>query len=187
LASLLADRLNEISPDPTPWVAMEKEVIEKIAEKEGKVAEFVNALSDSRRSYIRQTADILIGNKPTEYQAFETLAESLISLAHAGRVILLGRGGAIVCRTVERGFHIRLVAPLRWRAEKIAREREIGVLEAESIASREEIQRESFVREFTGIDVANPHNYDMVFNNMETSVETIADIAILAMRQKRVI
>ena len=85
LASLLAERLNEISPDPTPWVAMEKEVIEKIAQKEGEVATFVNALSDSRRSYIRQTADILIGQKPTEYQAYETLAESLTSLAHAGR------------------------------------------------------------------------------------------------------
>jgi len=187
LANLLAEGLNEISPDPTPWVAMEKEVIEKIAQKEGEDAVFVNALSEGRRSHIRQTADILIGNKPTEYQAYETLAESLISLAHTGRVILLGRGGAVVCREVERGFHIRLVAPLRWRADKIAREKKIGNLEAESIVSREEKRRESFVRDFTGIDVADPHNYDVVFNNMETSVETIADIAILAMRQKGVI
>ncbi len=112
LARGLADRLNRLNPEPTPWIVMGKEIIETIAQKRGSAAKFVDALSHSRRGFIQQTVEVLFGHRPTEYQAYETLVESLVTLAEAGRVILVGRGGAIVCGELARGVHVRLIAPL---------------------------------------------------------------------------
>ena len=187
LARALEERLNAISSEPTPWVVMGKEVIENINKKEGKAAEFAEALSSGRRGIIRQTVEVLISGHPTELRAYESLAETLISLAGAGRVILLGRGGACVCGEVDSGFHIRLVAPLRWRAEKIGSEGEIATIEAKSITINEEKRREAFVREFLGTDVTDPLNYDIVINNMRNSVESIADMCVLGMKKKGII
>ncbi|OGL61395.1 MAG: hypothetical protein A3J27_01905 [Candidatus Tectomicrobia bacterium RIFCSPLOWO2_12_FULL_69_37] len=184
LAERLAERLNALAAKPTPWVVMGKEVIGAIAARKGEAASFVDALSGARRSHIRQTVDVLLGRRPTEYQAYETLAQALLTLAEAGRVILLGRGGAIACAGAARGYHVRLVAPLAWRAEKVARERKVSAPEAESIALREEQARESFVREFTGADAAGPEHYDVVFNNGRNSPAEIAGLIAAALREK---
>lgn len=184
LAEGVAERLNALSAKPTPWVVMGREVIEAIAERKGEAARFVDALSHSRRSHIRQTVDVVLGHHPTEYQAYETLAQALISLAEAGRVVLLGRGGGIVCGGAARGYHVRLVAPLAWRAAKIARARKITVPEAESIATREERARESFVREFAGADPTEPERYDMVLNNSRSRAGEVADLVVAALRAK---
>lgn len=184
LAERLAARLNALSDKPTPWVVMGKEVIGAIAERKGEAARFVDALSHSRRSHIQQTVDVLLGKRPTEYQAYQTLAQALVSLAEAGRVILLGRGGAIACADSPRGYHVRLVAPLAWRTGKLARARGISGPEAESIATREERARESFVREFTGADATDPERYDVVFNNGRSTVGEVADLIAAALRAK---
>lgn len=184
LAEALAGRLNAISAEPTPWVVMGRDIIEAIAAQKGASAHFVEALTKDRRSYIQQTVDVLLGNRPTEYQAYQTLVQALLSLAHAGRVILLGRGGAIACAEAPRGYHMRLVAPLGWRAGKIARTRAIGILEAEAIALREETARESFVRDFTGKDAANPEHYDLVLNNGRNTIGEMAGLIEAALRAK---
>ncbi|MEE9240665.1 MAG: cytidylate kinase family protein, partial [bacterium] len=141
----------------------------------------------SRRGFIQQTVEVLFGHRPTEYQAYETLVESLVTLAEAGRVILVGRGGAIVCGELARGVHVRLIAPLHWRAEKIAREREISPAEAEAIASRQGKGRMGFVRDFTGKDVFDPLNYDFVFNNERNGVDLIADMTMSAIRHRELV
>ncbi len=184
LAKELVNRLNLVSAEPTPRVMMGKEIIGVIAQKEGAAAEFVDALSHSRRGFIQQTAEILFGHRATEYQAYETLVESLITLAEVGRVILVGRGSSIVCGKLQRGAHIRLIAPLSWRAGKISRARGIGTGEAEAIAVREGKSRIGFVRDFTGKDVTDPLNYDFVFNNERNGAETIVDMIMPALRQK---
>ena len=185
LANLLAKRLNLAFPEPIPWTVMGKEVDEEIAEKKGDAAKFVDALNTSRRGFIRQTVESLLGGRPTEYQAYETLAEALTALAGAGRVIILGCGGGIACGGVEAGLHVRLIAPLSWRAKKIAAERNVGPLEAEAIAAREERQREAFVRDFTGEDVSDPLRYDVVFNNAQVEIETVAETVFLMMKNKK--
>ena len=184
LAEALAARLNALSAKPTPWVVIGKDVIGAIAERKGEAARFVDALTSARRSHIQQTVDVLLGHRPTEYQAYQTLAEALVSLAEAGRVILVGRGAAVVCAETARGYHVRLVAPLAWRAGKVARAQGIGASEAEAVARREEQARESFLRDFTGVDVTDPERYDMVLNNARNTVAEMADLIVAAIRAK---
>ena len=184
LAERLAERLNAISARPTPWVVMGKEIIGAVAGRKGEAARFVEALSHGRRGFIQQTVEVLLGNHPTEYQAYETLVEALLLLARAGRVVLVGQGAGIVCAGAERGYHARLVAPLAWRAAKLAGARGIGTPAAETLAAREEQARESFVREFTGLDVTDPERYDLVLNNGRNTVREMADLIAAALRAK---
>ncbi|MBI3127736.1 MAG: cytidylate kinase-like family protein [Candidatus Tectomicrobia bacterium] len=184
LAEALAARLNAASARPTPWVVMGKDIIEAVAAQKGASAEFVEALARERRGFIEQTVGVLLGNRPTEYQAYQTLVRALLALAHAGRVILLGRGGVIACAEAPRGYHVRLVAPLGWRAGKIARTRGIGLPQAEAVALREEEAREAFVRDFTGKDAAAPEHYDLVLNNGRNTVGEMAGLIAAALKEK---
>jgi cytidylate kinase len=81
--------------------------------------------------------------------------------------------------------HVRLIAPLSWRAKKIATERKIDAHEAEAIAVREERQREAFVRDFTGEGVADPPRHDVVFNSAQVEIETVAEAIFSMMKNKR--
>ena len=77
-----------------------------------------------------------------------------------------------------------MIAPLQWRAGKISRERGITVGEAEAIATKEEKGRTGFVRDFTGKDVSDSHNYDFVFNNERNSVDVILEMVLAATKKK---
>lgn len=184
VANQIAASLTGLNPSPAPWVMMGKEVLQDVAEQGGVAEEFVDALNTSRRSLIRQTVDTLLGKRPTEFQAYEALAKTLIMLADAGRVVLLGRGGAIACGTLERGFHIRLIAPLEYRVANIARRQDITRPEAEAIVVREQAARAALVQEFTGKELADPIHYHMIFNNAKMTGEEIARLAIEAIRKK---
>ncbi|MDA1000744.1 MAG: cytidylate kinase-like family protein, partial [bacterium] len=184
VANRIAEQLNELGADPTPWVVMGKEVLLAVAEQGGVAEEFVRALDTSRRSVIRQTLDTLLGNRPTEYQAYEALAKTLVALAQAGRVVLLGRAGAIACGTLEGGFHIRLVAPLEYRVASFARRRNITAPEAEAIVVREQAARDTLAHEFTGKELADSGHYHMIFNNAKMDGEEIARVAMEAIRKK---
>jgi cytidylate kinase len=184
LGEALAERLNALSPKPTPWVVMGKDVIQAVAAQKGASAHFVEALVTNRRSHIQQTVEVLLGHKPTEYQAYQALAQALLSLADAGRVILVGRGGAIACAEVPRGYHVRLVAPLGWRAGRVVRTHGVGGSQAEAIIQREGRARAAFLRDFTGTDTTEPEHYDMVLNNARHSVGEMADLIVAAIRAK---
>ncbi len=42
------------------------------------------------------------------------------------------------------------------------------------------------MRDFTGKDVADPPNYDFVFNNERNGVETIVDMIMPALQRKEI-
>jgi cytidylate kinase len=175
----LSLRVQELLQKATgePWSVLDRALLEAVARDEHvpmELLEHLEARSRYLEAYGFHPRGALTGD-----EAFAKLAVSLLHFARAGNAIIIGRGGAVLCRRLENCFHFRLEASREWRIASLARRLGISPEEAADREKRESKARDRFVRDNLAADVGDPSHYDAVFNNERHDVEHIA-AAILA-------
>jgi cytidylate kinase len=170
----VAERVKELLATETgePWNVYDKTLLEAVA-KDGTVSmHTLQNLGETARSFER------LGLRPKEYlkhaAAFQEVAERLVHFATIGNAVVVGRGGAILCRDLSNCFHFRLDAPLAWRVDSIARRLDVPRAEAKGMVDSNTSLRNDFMREQLHADLTDPMLYDAVFNNERATVEAIA-------------
>ncbi len=160
-----------------PWTILDRALLERVAEEKQVPLQLLQTLEDPAR-YLEA-----FGFHPrggiTSDEAFAKLAVSLLHFARAGNAIIIGRGGAVLCQGLGNCFHFRLQASREWRIASLAGRMGISLEEAARRERHESRQRDHFVWENLGVDVADPTFYDAIFNNERHDADLIA-AAILA-------
>lgn len=164
LSQALSEMLKTEFPD-YEYVVYDKKLLAILADHDEILSEMVNALSKRTKTEMDDWLDSTFSGKPSELKVYRHLARTQVILASAGACILIGRGGALTTRHLDSGIHVRLIAPLEWRINAL-----MSVPDRKDVASREIIERydrerEGFVRKYSGLDVTDAANYDLVFNN----------------------
>lgn len=90
--------------------------------------------------------------------------------------VLLGRNGAIVLRHVVGALHVRLVAPLGKRVERVMFKTGLGAAEAEEQCHAEDRLRAEMARALYQWDPNTDESYDLVFNTSSVTYDQIVDI-----------
>ena len=178
IVETLQDKLNRLTGEEYPWAVFDKEVIQRIAEEHNISEALANSLDENQRSQMQQYMDHIFFNRPNEYKIFQYLTRSLIGLAEKGNAILIGRGGCIITKNVERGFHVRLIAPFEFRKEKIREEMKISEDEAVKLVTKMENEREAFVEKYTLKSIKDPYNFHLLINSAVYSLDEIAEVII---------
>lgn len=160
-----------------PWNIFDKSLIELVAKEEDIPLNLLKRLGDMSRAI--EAFGLHGAEHVTHDMAFDKVARYMVQVGKLGSAILVGRGGAILCRGLRNSFHFRLVASHGWRVATYARRTGLGLAEAEGQVKENEKLRERFVSQCLGENIADPGFYDAVFNNERHSVEAIAR-AILA-------
>ena len=99
-------------------------------------------------------------NKPA-YRAYLTLLKECIDqVGEEGRTVLVGRGASILLRYRAGALHLRLVAPLAARKQRV-QQRDPGLdpVAAEARCVERDEERSRFIKYFFGEDVADPLSY----------------------------
>jgi cytidylate kinase len=171
----LAVRLQQLFEQASgeSWSIFDKVLIERMAQDEEIALTMLKDLEDPAR-YLESFGFHPRGSFTSD-EAFAKMAVSILHFAQDGNAIIVGRGGAILCRKLENAFHFRLEAGLDWRVAGLARRMGIAVREAAELERTQSRLREHFVRQYLGVDVAEWSFYDAVFNNERHGVEAIAD------------
>jgi cytidylate kinase len=128
----------------------------------------------------------LLGISPTseEYQAYIRALRSVIEeLAAAGNVILTGRGGQVVLRDHPGVLHVKIVAPLEIRAQRLAERHHISLQAACAQARASDRERRLYLKRFYDIDWNDPLLYDLVINTARLSAEAACDLICQAVQQ----
>lgn len=174
----LAERLKTLFEEATgePWNVVDKSLIETVAREEEIPLSLLKRLGDLSRAI--EAFGLHSPEHITHDMAFEKVGRALVQFARIGDAIVVGRGGAILCRGMRNCFHFRLVASLPWRIATFARRMELSAVEAEAQVKTSEKLRERFITQCLGEDVAEPRFYDAVFNNERHSVEQIAQAIV---------
>ena len=155
-----------------PWHIFDKIFIEKLAQDEEVALKLLRDLEDPAR-YLEAFGFHRRGPS-TSGEQFSRMAVAVLRVATEGNAIIVGRGGAVLCRQLENCFHFRLEAGLDWRIGALVRRMGIGRAEAEALERTESRLRERFLRDYLGVEAGDRGHYDAVFNNERHSVEEVA-------------
>jgi len=95
---------------------------------------------------------------------FEVLGQLMNELATRGNVILVGRGGNRFLRDRPEAFHVRSVASMPIRIQRVMEHRWVREQQAKNLISQSDTQRQLFFSRTFGEDWASPLEYHLVVN-----------------------
>jgi cytidylate kinase len=110
------------------------------------------------------------------------VVRAVTSIAEQGMAVILGRGAPFVLRP-ERTLRVLVVAPRRARIERLAKERDLPVDEAERRMRREDEERRTFLTQF-GVDPDDPSIYDLVVNTGSLGMDGATHTVVQTFRDR---
>jgi len=177
---------DELKPDPQ-WAAYDKKILDRLMKDTGLSAHLVETLTEKARSKMTNIIQTTFSSFPPQVAIHKKLTATITMLALHGNVVIVGRGSNMITKNISNGFHVRLVAPINCRAEKLSKEMSISKTEALKLIKEKTRQRDDYMKEFLKFDLTDPHNYSMTINDGEFSVEQAARLIIEGMKIKGLI
>ena len=161
-----------------PWKFLSKEIFQQAGKELHLHAYKVEqALRPHQKSLLENFADSFSHQPSNEPKIYETIKDVIISYAHRGRVVILGRAGVSVTRDIPNSLHIRLVAPLKWRIKKISESKNISEKEAESLTLENDRQRRQFIENLRNSRY-DEGLFDMTLNRMTMTIDEMVGAAL---------
>lgn len=170
------------------WSVLTKEILERSAKELNLDPAKIEYVFNSKE---KTTWDEILSALSSKYYQSDrkikkTIAEVVRSFACKGNCIIIGRGGVVLTNDIERSFHIKLQAPLEWRASQLQKIYKLSMDEmlkyAVDIDKKREILRNYFNKEPLPNTV-----FDVIYNSKNLKEENIVDSSINLMKQKGVL
>ena len=127
-----------------------------------------------RNKFLDDLLDMVASHWQSEEDGFRQMTQFIFSLAKKGHGIFVGRGAFSVIKNLKNCYHIRLKAPLSFRAQKLAERLNISEDEASNLAVEKEIERTRFIKRFLNTDFESAH-FHVIYDNNKMSVNEMAE------------
>ncbi len=121
----------------------------------------------------------LLGVSPSkqEHQAYAQAVEQMMhELAEEGNVVILGRAGQVILGKYPATLHVRIIAPLDLRVERIAQKLSIATEHAQAQVDASDRYRASYMRRFYHVHWDDPSLYHMIINTGYINSAFAADL-----------
>jgi cytidylate kinase len=131
----------------------------------------------------------LLGLRPSPKACLayrQAVRQVMEELAAEGNVVLLGRAGQVILRKQPDVLHVRVIAPLEMRINRVAAAQHIPSEAARAQVTASDENRRSYLRRCYKVDWESPDLYDLVVNTGWLPAEAIAELICqaLAIRQR---
>ena len=177
VAGKLAHYLQQHSPPDAPkWTVFDRELMDKVLADHNLPKYLAKFLPEDRASQIEDTLADIFGVHPPTHTLVKQTAETLLQLAELGDAIIIGRAGNIVTARLPHVLHVRLVAPLEDRIERICRDDHKTPAEARRFCLEEEQARTRYVKTYFQADINDPLLYHLTINTSRMGCDNAARI-----------
>jgi cytidylate kinase len=177
IAEKLAHYLQQHSPhESAKWTVFDRELMDKVLADHNLPKYLAQFLPEDRASQIEDTLADIFGVHPPAQKVVQQTAETLLQLAELGSAILIGRAGNIVTAKLPNVLHVRLIAPLDDRIERICRDNNKSPAEARRFCIEEEQARARYVKTYFHADINDALLYHLVINTSRVGCENAARI-----------
>ena len=175
MANKLSDFLRRhTTPDEPVWTIFDRDLMGRVLAEHDLPDYLKKYLPEDRISMFEDTLADIFGMRPTSQTVVEQTAETILRLATLGHVILIGRAGNIVTARLPHVLHVRLVAPLEDRIERICRDDKKTPDEARKFCLEEEQARARYVKTYYHANIDDPLLYDLTINTSSVGYEETA-------------
>ena len=165
------------------WRFFDKELIDKILNEHNLPIYFKNMLIEDKYSAVKSIASQMLGTGSDIWNLFYKVRTTIIHLAEAGYVIIIGRGANIITAKLPGGLHIRLIASLQNRINYISKCLNIDKGEAIKYIKKEDQRRKVFLQTYYNKNVEDPTFYHAVINTDFTGIEGTAKLIAASTKQ----
>jgi hypothetical protein len=183
LAQKLVERLNLIDPPDEPgeqpWTAWDREVLEKVADDHHLSAEVLDALEESTQSWLADFFSGMSASGPTvpdRDAVFRKVANTVSALAQMGRAIIVGYGGVLLGKRLPSGVHVRLVAPLDFRIQRMAEFMRSSTEKAAARISELERNRAAFFKRYWPREPLRADHFTLTINTAAIDTDLAAEL-----------
>ncbi|HAX49024.1 MAG TPA: cytidylate kinase-like family protein [Ignavibacteria bacterium] len=161
--TLLEELSGKQSAIECPWTLYDKDLVKRVVD-DYHLTNVNGVLPEDKFSDIQTMFEELFGIHPTKREMAHNLSKSILKLADMGNVIIVGRGAFYITRHHRNGLHIRLIGSLQKRVKHMVDEYSLSLKQAEEYIRKEDSKRHDYVKKLFGVDLNDPHFYDLVIN-----------------------
>lgn len=114
-------------------------------------------------------------------EAYRTALETVINeIAQTQNAVIIGRGGQIILHNVPNTLHVRVIAPIRTRIERIAQRQTIRIDQAVAQVNASDKFRSRYLKRYFNIRWDDPFLYDLIINTQHISADLGVEMIIRA-------
>jgi cytidylate kinase len=165
IGRLLARDLQAQTPGGAPrWSIFDGNLVQTILEEHRLPRHFARFMPEDRISHLADTIDEFWGVHPPSSELMQKAAETVLRLARQGNVVLIGRGANVITRELANVIHVRLVAPLARRVERIQQLWGIEAKRALDFIRKADVGRRRYLQTHFGQNIDDPLLYHLIIN-----------------------
>ncbi len=184
VADIVVRELNHAYKQNPIWGAYDKQILDRISHDMGITEALAETLTGSARRKMTELFQTSFSKFPPQVAVYRKLAEVVRMLAINGHVVIVGRAGNAITKDMPYGMHVRVVAPMEWKVERLVQLNSISKQKARELIKEKTEDREGYLKQFVQFDPRNSHNYDLIINNAHYSIENTAMMIIEALKLK---
>ena len=177
------------------WPVLDRDLAQRVADRLRLDREVVEKFDEQSPSFFARLTSALLTSHaeaptpapPTDVPHHEAIAESARAvIEEAGRsppLIVVGHGGQAIFRGRPGAFHVRLVAPIASRIQRICTRLPCTKGQAEAQVRRVDADRHEHLRRYFGIEWRDEMLYDLQVNTGNISIDDAAGLIAQAVLQ----
>ena len=174
------------------WRVLDRDLAQQVADRLNLDRDVVEKFDEQSPSFLARVASALLISSaeaptpapPTDVPHHESIAESARALIEeAGRsppLIVVGHGGQAIFQGRRGAFHVRLVAPIAARIQRVCTRLPCTPGQAEAQVRRIDADRRDYLRRYFGIEWRDEMLYDLQINTGNISIDDAAELIVQA-------
>jgi cytidylate kinase len=176
ICSVLIDYLlSNSNPSYGNWAYFDKNLIEKIIADHDLPAYFRSFLENERPASMDTMWGEIIKTHPSTLKLLHNTSQTIQQLAKYGNAIIIGRGANIITHELRNAFHVRLIAPVKFRIANAQSLYDMDKKTAAQFIESEDKKRKEFLKNYFHKDIDDPQNYHLTLNTYLMSFEEVAE------------
>lgn len=159
-------------------------IIEEIARKTKRRSAIIKEIDEKSRSKIEDLVHSLLNMEYVDEASYiQELVRVLLSHAHKGHCVILGRGANFIT-PFGKGLHVSITAPYDIRVKRAMDYEGHNLEKAKQVIAQVEKDRRDFVTQYFRADTKRRNSFDLTINTAYFTVPQVVDIIVEAFKQK---
>jgi len=183
VGQLLRDRLSTSSESKAEnWTIYDQEIVKLMLEQHRLPPGIEHFLPEDGKPLLEDALEDLLGLHPLVSELVLKTTATILHLCRAGGAIIIGRGGNLIAAHVPGAIHVRLIAPIEARIQRIVETRKLDEASAAEYVRKLDRARRQYVRRNYRAEVGDPHHYHMVLDTGRLGLSETARLIASAVK-----
>jgi len=159
------------------WPAFDKEILDAMAGDDALRRRIYDSMDERDMTWCEETLKALLQPGFSRNDYFHRLTETVLSLARQGPGVFLGRGVHLILPR-NRGFRVRLVAPVEQRVAYLAKSLGLSIEDARTEMVRTEENRATFLLNHFRVPTDDATLHDLTINMERFSLDQAVSLIL---------